>query len=239
MSSCKQLIIIFFRRVTAYLVVNKITSVDQAVKAIIPDTAFFENTATIQFLTIINDVNFRDSVYNTYGIKRARFKPHRKLCLHLLHDRYIDVTYCNVLLLHNYHLVMYLNRAVRLLRERERKIENLSQLTPSIPCPPQKCFCDDITSPLKIKCLYLHIQCLKIFSLISTKFGFSRQTLIKVPNTKFQRNLNNGSQFEACGSLDGQTGRNNQTLFWHTRKNPKSKKENCPYLQLSITAPLI
>jgi len=33
---------------------------------IIPDTALFENTATIQFLTITRDVNFKDSVYITY-----------------------------------------------------------------------------------------------------------------------------------------------------------------------------
>jgi hypothetical protein len=33
---------------------------------IIPPIAFFENTATMQILTITNDVDLEGSVYNTY-----------------------------------------------------------------------------------------------------------------------------------------------------------------------------
>jgi hypothetical protein len=41
--------------------------------------------------------------------------------------------------------------------------------------------------------------------LISTKFGFSRQIFIKVPNVKFQGNLSSGNRADTCGQTDKQT----------------------------------
>jgi hypothetical protein len=62
--------------------------------------------------------------------KKTRFPTHRKLCLHLLHDRYCDVPYCRVLLLRSYHLVMHTNRAAISLMER-RETRELTLVNPS------------------------------------------------------------------------------------------------------------
>jgi hypothetical protein len=54
----------FVWRVTVYLDLKTTTSADYVAVVIIP--AFFENIATIQFLTITSYVDIEDSLYNTY-----------------------------------------------------------------------------------------------------------------------------------------------------------------------------
>jgi hypothetical protein len=48
----------------------------------------------------------------------------------------------------------------------------------------------------------------RCFCPILTKFGFSRQILIEVPNIKFHENSSSGSRADACGCTNGLTDGN-------------------------------
>jgi hypothetical protein len=73
--------------------------------------------------------------------------------------------------------------------------------------------------------MYLGLmQSARYFCLSVSKFGFSGQNFINVPNTKFHRNPASGSRADTCGQTDRRTWRSSEGAF---RDYANAPKINC------------
>ena len=86
-----------------------------------------------------------------------------------------------------------------------------------------------LISPATIKPTQVFMQSAEYCYQILTKFGFSRQISVEIPNIKFQGNPSSGSRADTCGKA------RRFSILRERAKKSKLCKKNDPHSQLKTT----